>query len=127
MLAAGTCCSELLFERESVVSRPAMRNDRLAREAQMRRGKGRRNDAADDTRRLLRTFGVSVTDFERESEELLERIRALGEEPGEELVAELRDLLELIADSNAKWQKVTEQLFETQRRVLADVVQALPR
>ena len=93
----------------------------------MRKGKGRRKETGDDTRRLLRTFGVAVTDFERESEELLERIRGLGEEPGEELVAELRDLLELIADSNAKWQKVTEQLFETQRRVLADVVQALPR
>jgi len=80
-----------------------------------------------DTRRLLKSFGVAVTDFEEESEELLERIRKLQREPGAELVAELRDLLELIADSNAKWQKVTQHVFAAQRRVLADVLQALPK
>lgn len=80
-----------------------------------------------DTRRLLKAFGVAVTDFQEESEELLERVRSLGKEPTGELVAELRDLLELISDSNAKWQSVTEHLFESQRRVLADVLQALPR
>lgn len=89
----------------------------------MRKDKERR----DDTRKLLRSFGVAVTDFEQESEELLERVRALKGKPGEDLIAELRDLLELIADSNAKWQKVTVHLFEAQGRVLADVVQALPK
>jgi hypothetical protein len=89
----------------------------------MRKDKERR----DDTRKLLKGFGVAVTDFEQESEELLVRVRALKKQPGEDLIAELRDLLELIADSNAKWQKVTEHLFDAQRRVLADVVQALPK
>lgn len=87
----------------------------------MREGKG------DDTRKLLKAFGIAVTDFERESEEILDRVRSLEKEAGGDLVAELRDLLELIADSGAKWQRVTEHVFETQRRVLADVLLALPK
>lgn len=80
----------------------------------------------DDTRRLLKIFGVAVTDFEDESRELLERIRALEGRPDDELVAALRDMLELVAESSEKWQAVTEHLFGMQRRTLSEVVAALP-
>ncbi len=81
---------------------------------------------AEDARKLLKLFGVAVTDFEAESQELLNRVQALGPGAGGDLVAPLRDLVELIADTNRRWQEVTEHLFSGQQRVLAEIVKALP-
>lgn len=80
----------------------------------------------DETRRVLKIFGVAVTDFEEESKELLDRVQALEGRSGDELVGVLRDLLELVAESTEKWQAASDHLFNMQRRVLADVVGALP-
>ncbi len=79
----------------------------------------------DETRRMLKIFGIAVTDFEEESKELLSRVQSLEAGASEELVGTLRDLLELISETNEKWQTATEYLFGLQRRVLADVVRLL--
>lgn len=81
---------------------------------------------ADDARKLLKLFGVAVTDFEAESQELLNRIQALGSDAGGDLVAPLRDVVELIADTNRRWHEVTEHLFSGQQRFLAELARALP-
>ncbi len=78
-----------------------------------------------DGRKLLKLFGVAVTNFESESQELLNRINALGPDGGGDLVAPLRDLIELLADTNRRWQEVTQHLFSAQHRVLAGIVGAL--
>ncbi len=80
----------------------------------------------DETRRLLKIFGVAMTDFEDESKELLNRIQALEGRTGDELAGVLRDFLELIAESTEKWQATTDHLFSMQRKMLADIVTALP-
>jgi hypothetical protein len=79
----------------------------------------------DETRRMLKIFGIAVTDFEEESKELLSRVQSLEAGASDELVGTLRDLLELISETNEKWQTATEYLFGLQRRVLADVVRLL--
>lgn len=80
-----------------------------------------------DTRRLLKVFGVAVTDFESEGGELSARIAELGGAPNDELVAALRDLLELVADTNSKWRDVTEHLMQAESRILAEAIGALAR
>ncbi len=82
-------------------------------------------EKAEDTRKLLKLFGVAVTDFEEGSGELVDRIGELGDADGE-VVAAVRELLEMIMNMNEKWQAATDRMFETQRQVLARVVRALP-
>lgn len=84
-------------------------------------------ETRDETRRLLKVFGVSVTDFEEESEKLLERLQRLKTAPEEERVTALRDALELLLDVNGKWQATTEHLFHRQRRFLEQVLEALAK
>lgn len=79
----------------------------------------------DETRRLLKVFGVSVTDFEEESGKLLDRVRDLKGGPPAELVAALRDALELLLDVNSKWHATTNHLFERQRQFLEQVLQSV--
>lgn len=79
----------------------------------------------DETRRMLKIFGIAVTDFEQESKELLSRVQSLEAGASDELVGTLRDLLELISETNEKWQMATEYLFGLQRRVCADAIRLL--
>lgn len=79
----------------------------------------------DETRRLLKVFGVSVTDFEEESAKLLDRIRSLQGRPPAEIVPALRDAIELLLDVNSKWHATTNHLFERQRRFLEQVLQSV--
>lgn len=83
------------------------------------------DDKPNDTRRLLKVFGVAVTNFESEGGKLSARIAELGGAPNDELLAVLRDLLELFADTNRKWHEVTAQLKETESRILTEVIAAL--
>jgi uncharacterized NAD(P)/FAD-binding protein YdhS len=78
----------------------------------------------DETRRLLKVFGIAVTDFEAQSEELLNRIRG-SKTAGPDVVAALRDLLQLVNRATERWQDVTDQLFVFQRRRLSEIAEAL--
>ena len=81
---------------------------------------------SEDTRKLLRVFGVTVTRFEEESEALLERVRAAGPDDPERVGA-LRELLGLVVESNERWRTITGHVFDVQARRLREVRDALAR
>jgi hypothetical protein len=82
----------------------------------------------DETRKMLKVFGVSVTDFDREAEALLGRIRALGGEgTAGELLPLFIDLSELLLGVSAKWLEVTRHIFEGQARLLGEATAALKK
>ena len=78
----------------------------------------------DETRKILKVFGVAVTDFESASEELLTRLEAA---PGStaETVSTLRDAIELLREVNEKWLATTEHLAGLQQRFLERAAAAL--
>lgn len=84
------------------------------------------NERKDDTRRLLKVFGVAVTDFEEESQRLLERLESLAAKPEGAAVPAVRDALELLLEVNQKWLATTEHLFQAQQRFLEGALAVWP-
>lgn len=68
----------------------------------------------DDTRKLLKVFGVAVTEFQEKSAKLLEQLEEQGGENG----TVFSQLLDLVRETNTKWEAVTAHLFAEQQRVL---------
>jgi len=59
---------------------------------------------ADETRRLLKIFGVAVTDFEAEAEKLQAAAAQLSADSGKNQIAKLlRDATELCGELNNRW------------------------
>ncbi len=81
-------------------------------------------DKMNDTRRLLKVFGVAVTDFEERSAELLDAAQKVGPDDGDELSALFSELLSLVRDTNEKWLAVTVHMFEKQQDVLERLLEA---
>lgn len=79
-----------------------------------------------ETRKILKVFGVAVTDFEEESERLLARLEAGAEASPAETTAALRDALELLREVNQKWFATTEHLVGLQQLFLERAIAALP-
>ena len=79
----------------------------------------------DLTRRLLRVFGVKVTDYE----ERTERIRAeiANDLPMAELVRLAGEAVELTADLNRQFREMSDHILDAQSIVLADIKAALSR
>ncbi len=84
-----------------------------------------------ETKKLLKVFGVAVTDFEDESQRMIQRATELGGSIGPEtpkkFIELARDAVELIADLNAKWLEVTNYLQTQQRKVCDELVQQSQR
>ena len=83
--------------------------------------------ADDATRRLLKIFGVTVTDFEATSTQILEQARALVE-TGTNLAGFLplfEELNRVTQDLRGKWMEVTTHITELQNRADAELVQYL--
>ncbi len=84
-----------------------------------------------ETKKLLKVFGVAVTDFEDESQRMIQRATELGGSSGPEApkkFAELtRDALELIADLNSKWLEVTNYLQAQQKKLYDELLQQSQR
>ncbi len=77
----------------------------------------------DPTRRLLRVFGVKVTDYEERTTTLLQRAAA-ATQPGEkvQLVAEA---IGLTVDLNARLRDITTHVLDTQAQVLTQLQAAI--
>src|SRR5947209_8191122 len=87
-----------------------------------RAGGGAMND---ETRRLLKVFGVAVTDFEAEAEKLAATAAQLSPDSGRDQVATLmKDSAELCRELNARWLEVTQRVFALQDRLLARCAEA---
>lgn len=79
---------------------------------------------ADDTRKLLRAFGVTVTEYEERTRTLLERAAAAG---ADDLVDLSREALRLSANLNERLREVTDHVLATQSRVLHELREAIAR
>ena len=69
----------------------------------------------DPTRKLLKVFGVKVTDYEAKTDALLERSAGAA---GEARLAILEEALELTADLDHWLREVSAHVLERQERVL---------
>ena len=83
---------------------------------------------ADETRRLLKTFGVAVTDFEAEAEKLAAAAGKLAADSGKDQIAKLlKDVTELCRELNTRWLETTQHIFAIQNRLLASCAEAATR
>ena len=79
----------------------------------------------DDTRKLLKIFGVAVTDAEAEAEKLVARAGQLStDSTREEVAALLKDGADLCRELNTRWLEITERVFEIQSRLQAQLAEA---
>lgn len=83
-----------------------------------RRDRGERGPI-DPTRKLLKVFGVKVTDYEERSDALLARWTAAGPADLADRAAIQAEAIELSADLAHWLREVTAHVLERQERVLA--------
>jgi hypothetical protein len=79
--------------------------------------------AEEDTRQLLRTFGVTVTNFEARTAQLLEQAKQLrleGDTDG--MLTLLKNFAEELLDLQRRWLDITNHTLTQQRRVLTEIV-----
>ncbi len=79
----------------------------------------------DDTRKLLKVFGVAVTDAEAEAERLAGVAAQLSAGSGKEEVATLlRDGSELCRELSTRWLEITQRVFAIQNRLQQQLAEA---
>ena len=78
--------------------------------------------ADDATRKLLRVFGVAVTDFEDASRRLQDQTKGGAEQ---DLLGLARETIAASAEVNRRWLEVCRYLFEEQARLHAEVLQRI--
>ena len=79
----------------------------------------------DDTRKLLKVFGVAVTDAEAEAERLAGTAAQLSAGAGKEEIAKLlKDASELCRELNTRWLEVTQRVFAIQSRLQTHLSEA---
>jgi len=78
----------------------------------------------DPTRRLLRIFGVKVTDYEERTAAILAQAAA-GSGQATELLRLAAEAIELTAELNARLRDMNEHVLDTQARVLSELKAAI--
>jgi hypothetical protein len=79
----------------------------------------------DDTRKLLKVFGVAVTDAEAEAERLAGAAVQVSASAGkEELAKLLQDASDLCRELNTRWLEITERVFAIQNRLQTHLSEA---
>jgi hypothetical protein len=82
----------------------------------------------DDTRKLLKIFGVAVTDSEAEAEKLAARAGQLStSSTKEEIAALLKDGADLCRELNTRWLEITERVLVIQSRLQTQLAEAAAR
>jgi uncharacterized protein with von Willebrand factor type A (vWA) domain len=78
--------------------------------------------AEEDTRKLLRTFGVTVTNFEERTAQLLEQAKQLRQEGNSDaMLPLLKDFAGELLDLQGRWLEITDHIITQQRQVLTDI------
>ena len=79
----------------------------------------------DDTRKLLKVFGVAVTDAEAEAERLASAAAQLPASAGKEEIARLlKDASDLCRELNTRWLEITQRVFAIQSRLQTHLSEA---
>ena len=74
----------------------------------------------DETRQLLKVFGVAAPDFEAEAQKLAEIAARFSSGTGKDEIAKhLRNVTELCRELNTRWFDVTQRIFAVQNELLA--------
>ncbi|MBI4410390.1 MAG: hypothetical protein HY561_11820 [Gemmatimonadetes bacterium] len=79
----------------------------------------------DPTRKLLKIFGVKVTDYEEKTGAILEQLRRVRD--ARELVEPAAQVVELTADLNARLRELVDHVLDMQARALNGVRDALEK
>ena len=78
--------------------------------------------AEEDTRRLLRTFGVTVTNFEERTAQLLEQANQFRQaEDSDGMLTLLKDFAGELIDLQGRWLEITNHILSQQRQVLTEI------
>jgi hypothetical protein len=78
--------------------------------------------AEEETRRLLRTFGVTVTNFEERSARIRARARQLHQAgDSEAMLTLLNEFAGELLDLQGRWLEMTNHILTEQRQVLTDI------
>jgi len=79
----------------------------------------------DETRQLLKIFGVAVTDFEVDAEKLKSSAEQFTADTDKtEVTGHLKNVAELCRELNTRWLQVTQRVFEAQNELLARCAEA---
>ena len=79
----------------------------------------------DDTRKLLKVFGVAVTDAEAEAERLAATAAQLSASAGQQEIARLlKDGSDLCRELNTRWLEITQRVFAVQSRLQTHLSEA---
>ena len=79
----------------------------------------------DDTRKLLKVFGVAVTDADAEAERLAGTAAHLPASASKEEVAKLlKDASDLCRELNTRWLEITQRVFAIQNRLQTQLSEA---
>ena len=79
----------------------------------------------DDTRKLLKVFGVAVTDAEAEAERLAGTAAQLSASAGQQEIAKLlKDASDLCRELNTRWLEITQRVFAIQSRLQQQLAEA---
>jgi hypothetical protein len=79
----------------------------------------------DDTRKLLKVFGMAITDSEAEAEKLVTAAAQLSSNSGkEEIVALLKNASDLSRELNTRWLEITQRVFAIQDRLQQQLADA---
>ncbi len=82
-------------------------------------------DRTDGTRRLLKVFGITVTEYEERTRALIERRRRGGLSTGEEEDLR-REAAQLTADLHKALQEITNHVYQLQSDALMQLVAKAP-
>jgi hypothetical protein len=83
---------------------------------------------ADETRKLLKVFGVTVTEFEGDAERLAAAAAQLSAASGkDEVLTLVKEMSERCSELNRRWLEVTQHVFAAQERALAVIADAASR
>ncbi len=78
-----------------------------------------------DARKVLKVFGVAVTDAEAEAERLAGFAAQLSATAGKEEIAKLlKDASDLCQELNTRWLEITQRVFAIQSRLQAQLAEA---
>ncbi len=79
----------------------------------------------DDTRKLLKVFGVAVTDSEAEAERLAGVAAQLSTSSSKEEIAKLlNDGSDLCQELSTRWLEITQRVFAIQNRLQTQLAEA---
>jgi len=82
----------------------------------------------DDTRKLLKVFGVAVTDSEAEANKLAGIAAQLSAATSKEEVAKLlKDSADLCLELNTRWLEITQRVFAIQSQLQTQLAEAASR